>query len=92
MLAEPIQTVMRRYGVDRPYERLKELTRGQRIGARSLQAFIDGLEIPEEAKAALRAPDAGRLHRQRGRAGPGDLITASKKDLAGRGPMPGEVI
>ena len=55
VLAEPIQTVMRRYGVDRPYERLKELTRGRRIGAAELAAFIDGLEIPEPAKAQLRA-------------------------------------
>jgi adenylosuccinate lyase len=54
VLAEPIQTVMRRYGVDRPYERLKELTRGQRIGREDLERFIAGLEIPEQAKAALR--------------------------------------
>jgi len=54
VLAEPIQTVMRRYGVDRPYERLKELTRGQRIGREDLERFIAGLEIPEPAKAALR--------------------------------------
>jgi adenylosuccinate lyase len=45
---------MRRYGVDSPYERLKELTRGRRIGPEELRAFIDGLEIPEEAKQALR--------------------------------------
>ena len=55
VLAEPIQTVMRRYGVERPYERLKELTRGQRIGREDLNAFISGLEIPEEAKTRLRA-------------------------------------
>ncbi len=55
VLAEPIQTVMRRYGVERPYERLKELTRGQRIGREDMQAFVTGLEIPEEAKAVLRA-------------------------------------
>ncbi|WP_241086670.1 adenylosuccinate lyase [Candidatus Vondammii sp. HM_W22] len=54
VLAEPIQTVMRRYGVEKPYEKLKELTRGQRIGAEELAVFVDGLEIPEEAKAALR--------------------------------------
>ncbi|MFY9974092.1 MAG: adenylosuccinate lyase [Chromatiaceae bacterium] len=54
VLAEPVQTVMRRYGVDSPYERLKELTRGRRIGPEELRAFIDGLEIPEEAKQALR--------------------------------------
>jgi adenylosuccinate lyase len=55
VLAEPIQTVMRRYGVERPYERLKELTRGQRIGREDMQSFVAGLEIPEEAKAVLRA-------------------------------------
>ncbi len=55
VLAEPIQTLMRRYGVDRPYERLKELTRGRRVDAAALAAFVDGLEIPEAAKAQLRA-------------------------------------
>ncbi len=55
VLAEPIQTVMRRYGVERPYERLKELTRGQRIGREDLEGFIAGLEIPDDAKARLRA-------------------------------------
>ena len=55
VLAEPIQTLMRRYGVERPYERLKELTRGQRIGPEALKVFIDGLEIPQEAKAELAA-------------------------------------
>ncbi|WP_260295463.1 adenylosuccinate lyase [Sedimenticola hydrogenitrophicus] len=54
VLAEPIQTVMRRYGIEKPYEKLKALTRGQRIGADELRAFVDGLEIPEAAKAALR--------------------------------------
>ncbi len=55
VLAEPIQTVMRRYGVANPYEQLKELTRGRRITAADLAAFIERLEIPEEAKARLRA-------------------------------------
>ncbi|WP_120795683.1 adenylosuccinate lyase [Thiocapsa rosea] len=71
VLAEPIQTLMRRYGVDRPYERLKELTRGQRIGPDALKVFIDGLEIPQEAKAELAAltpatylGDAARLARE----------------------------
>jgi len=54
VLAEPIQTVMRRYGVDRPYERLKELTRGHRVGAEELKRFVDTLDIPDEAKAQLR--------------------------------------
>lgn len=54
VLAEPIQTVMRRYGIEKPYEKLKELTRGHRIGQEELRAFIDGLDMPEEVKAALR--------------------------------------
>ncbi|HWS75509.1 MAG TPA: adenylosuccinate lyase [Quisquiliibacterium sp.] len=54
VLAEPIQTVMRRYGVENPYEQLKELTRGKRITAAELAAFVDRLAIPEEAKARLR--------------------------------------
>ncbi len=53
VLAEPIQTVMRRYGIDKPYEKLKELTRGQRITEEQLLAFISALEIPDEAKAEL---------------------------------------
>jgi adenylosuccinate lyase len=55
VLAEPIQTVMRRYGIEKPYEKLKELTRGQRVDQAGMQAFVDGLDLPEEAKAALRA-------------------------------------
>jgi adenylosuccinate lyase len=53
VLAEPIQTVMRRYGIEKPYEKLKELTRGQRITPEQMQAFIEKLEIPAEAKATL---------------------------------------
>ena len=55
VLAEPIQTVMRRYGVEKPYEKLKELTRGQRISPDQLCIFIEKLEIPEDAKVALLA-------------------------------------
>ena len=55
VLAEPIQTVMRRYGVANPYEQLKELTRGKAIDAATLSGFIDSLQIPEEAKVRLRA-------------------------------------
>ncbi len=55
VLAEAIQTVMRRYGVDRPYERLKELTRGRRIDAEGLRAFVDALPLPAEARARLAA-------------------------------------
>jgi adenylosuccinate lyase len=54
VLAEPIQTVMRRYGIEKPYEKLKELTRGQRITQTELQAFVDRLEIPESAKESLK--------------------------------------
>jgi len=48
VLAEPIQTVMRRYGVENPYEKLKELTRGQKVNGESMQAFVKTLEIPQE--------------------------------------------
>ncbi|MEX1197116.1 MAG: adenylosuccinate lyase [Pseudohongiellaceae bacterium] len=54
VLAEPVQTVMRRYGVEQAYEKLKELTRGQRIDAEKLAGFIDSLDIPEEARQQLR--------------------------------------
>ncbi len=55
VLAEPIQTVMRRYGIEKPYEKLKDLTRGQRIDNATLRAFIENLDIPDEARAALMA-------------------------------------
>ncbi|MFO1309660.1 MAG: adenylosuccinate lyase [Burkholderiales bacterium] len=56
VLAEPIQTVMRRHGLPEPYEQLKALTRGQRGMTReSLHAFIDGLALPAEAKSRLKA-------------------------------------
>jgi len=54
VLAEPLQTVMRRHGVEKPYEQLKALTRGRNIDRETLQAFIEKLEIPEDAKAQLR--------------------------------------
>lgn len=53
VLAEPIQTVMRRYGVEEPYEKLKELTRGRTVNKESITDFINGLEIPVEAKTEL---------------------------------------
>jgi len=53
VLAEPIQTVMRRYGVERPYEKLKALTQGKQIARADLEAFIRGLDIPEHARADL---------------------------------------
>ena len=55
VLAEPIQTVMRRYGVPDAYEQLKTLTRGQAIDQSTLQTFIDQLAIPDDAKQRLRA-------------------------------------
>jgi len=54
VLAEPIQTVMRRYGIENPYEKLKDLTRGQRVNEQILLEFIEGLALPEQAKATLR--------------------------------------
>ncbi|TXI23308.1 MAG: adenylosuccinate lyase, partial [Roseateles sp.] len=53
VLAEPIQTVMRRYGLPNPYEQLKELTRGKAITRKSIQAFIEGLDLPKAEKARL---------------------------------------
>ena len=55
VLAEPVQTVMRRYGIENPYEKLKDLTRGKGISAEALQTFIETLDLPEEAKVQLRA-------------------------------------
>ena len=53
VLAEPIQTVMRRYGIEKPYEKLKDLTRGNKMDAATIQSFIQKLDIPESAKAEL---------------------------------------
>ena len=55
VLAEPIQTVMRRYGIEKPYEKLKELTRGQDMSREVIQAFVAGLDIPESARQELLA-------------------------------------
>ncbi|NLS11452.1 adenylosuccinate lyase [Vibrio sp. SM6] len=54
VLAEPVQTVMRRYGIEKPYEKLKELTRGKRVDGEAMRQFIDGLELPEHEKARLK--------------------------------------
>jgi adenylosuccinate lyase len=59
VLAEPIQTVMRRYALPNPYERLKELTRGKAITRESIQAFIQTLEIPDADKQRLMAMTPG---------------------------------
>lgn len=53
VLAEAIQTVMRRHGIEEPYEKLKSLTRGQEINAETLRVFVDGLELPDDVKAEL---------------------------------------
>jgi len=53
VLAEPIQTVMRRYGIEQPYEKLKELTRGHKVNKEIMQAFVAKLDIPDAAKQLL---------------------------------------
>jgi adenylosuccinate lyase len=53
VLAEAVQTVMRRYGLPQPYERLKELTRGAAIGPAEMATFVRGLGLPPEAEARL---------------------------------------
>jgi adenylosuccinate lyase len=55
VLAEPIQTVMRRYAIEEPYEKLKALTRGQAMTKDTILAFVDTLDLPEEAKQELKA-------------------------------------
>jgi adenylosuccinate lyase len=55
VLAEPVQTVMRRYGIENPYEQLKELTRGKGISKEALREFVNGLAIPQQAKDLLLA-------------------------------------
>ncbi len=59
VLAEPIQTVMRRYGIEKPYEKLKALTRGKAITQEALSEFIDGLAIPDDARERLKAMTPG---------------------------------
>ncbi|MDP4537806.1 adenylosuccinate lyase [Alkalimonas collagenimarina] len=54
LLAEPVQTVMRKFGIEKPYEKLKELTRGKRITPADLHAFIEGLDMPAEGKAMMK--------------------------------------
>jgi adenylosuccinate lyase len=53
VLAEPVQTVMRRYGIEKPYEKLKELTRGHRVTQQIMQEFVSNLDIPESDKQRL---------------------------------------
>lgn len=59
VLAEPIQTVMRRYGIESPYEKLKELTRGRVIDQATIEAFVETLDMPEAAKAELKTLTPG---------------------------------
>jgi adenylosuccinate lyase len=53
VMAEPIQTVMRKAGIEKPYEKLKELTRGQKITSETIRAFIEGLELADDDKKRL---------------------------------------
>jgi adenylosuccinate lyase len=53
VMAEPIQTIMRRYGIANPYEKLKEFTRGQRVDKKAIHEFISQLDLPDEAKVRL---------------------------------------
>jgi len=53
IMAEPIQTVMRRYNIDQPYEKLKALTRGNVMNQETIQTFVNNLEIPDSAKEEL---------------------------------------
>jgi len=55
VLAEPIQTVMRRYGIEQPYEKLKALTRGQKIDAAAIREFVETLDLPDAARRELIA-------------------------------------
>ncbi len=54
LLAEPVQTVMRRYGIEKPYEKLKDLTRGKRVDQAAMAEFIDGLALPDQVKHELK--------------------------------------
>lgn len=54
LLAEPIQTVMRRYGIEKPYEKLKELTRGKKVNQQVMAEFIDTLALTDAVKAQLK--------------------------------------
>jgi adenylosuccinate lyase len=55
LLAEPVQTVMRRHGIEKPYEKLKELTRGKKVNQHIMAEFIDSLDLPEAVKTQLKS-------------------------------------
>ena len=57
VLAEPIQTVMRKAGLEKPYEKLKTLTRGAAIDREKIRSFVEGLDLPEEDKKRLMELD-----------------------------------
>ena len=59
VLAEPVQTVMRRHGVPDAYEQLKALTRGQRVNAEKLRAFVEGLPLPADVRERLASMTPG---------------------------------
>ncbi len=82
VLAEPIQTVMRRYGVAGAYEKLKEVTRGKTVLAADLHNLIHSLEIPQADKDRLLAMTPASLHRQGGRTGPPRVSTQHAKSIA----------
>ncbi len=73
VLAEPIQTVMRRHGVPGAYEKLKEVTRGQVVTREALHALVQSLDIPQQDKQRLLELTPRQLHRQGGRAGAAGL-------------------
>jgi adenylosuccinate lyase len=55
VLAEPVQTIMRKHGIEEPYEKLKSLTRGESLNQARIEAMIEELELPEEAKQQIRS-------------------------------------
>jgi adenylosuccinate lyase len=83
VLAEPIQTVMRRYGIEQPYEQLKALTRGQRVDRRNAAGVRRRSGDSRRGQAAAVGPDARRLHRQCRRAGARGAIVAAVSALRG---------
>jgi adenylosuccinate lyase len=55
VIAEAVQTVMRRYGIDSPYEKLKSFTRGRRVGGPAMREFITALDLPDDVRERLLA-------------------------------------
>ena len=75
VLAEPVQTVMRRFGIENPYEQLKALTRGKGIEKQDLHAFIRSLDLPQAVKEELFEDDPGKLYR--------DCFKTGSKNMSG---------